>query len=57
MISETGVVKLMDFGIAHPSTNTKSSERSTVTGSLQYMAPEQLESKPLDPRSDLYSLG
>lgn len=57
MISETGTVKLMDFGIAHPSNSTKAAEKSSITGSLQYMSPEQLDSRPLDPRSDLYSLG
>jgi serine/threonine protein kinase len=57
MISQNGVVKLMDFGIAHPSSNTENVEKSKVTGSLQYMSPEQLESKTIDSRSDLYSLG
>ena len=47
----------MDFGIAHPSDSTNSTPNSSVTGSLQYMAPEQLELKPVDSRSDLYSLG
>jgi len=57
MISETGNIKLMDFGIAHPSSSSDSSEKSSITGSLQYMSPEQLNSRPLDHRSDLYSLG
>ncbi|NLG19083.1 MAG: serine/threonine protein kinase [Fibrobacter sp.] len=57
MISHSGVVKLLDFGIAHPSNDTNSADSGSVTGSLQYMSPEQLESKPVDCRSDLYSLG
>ncbi|HEX3020606.1 MAG TPA: serine/threonine-protein kinase [Chitinispirillaceae bacterium] len=57
MISENGIVKLMDFGIAHPSNSTMSTEKSSITGSLQYMSPEQLDSDLLDCRSDLYSLG
>jgi serine/threonine protein kinase len=57
MISESGIVKLMDFGIAHPSNIPNPSEKSSITGSLQYMSPEQLNSRPLDNRSDLYSLG
>ena len=35
MISDSGVVKLMDFGIALPSNNTNHSEGSSVIGSLQ----------------------
>ncbi len=57
MISHSGVVKLMDFGIAHPTSDAGSANNSPVTGSVQYMSPEQLESKPVDCRSDLYSLG
>lgn len=57
MISDTGTVKLMDFGIAHPSNSSNPSEKSSITGSLQYMSPEQLNSRSLDHRSDLYSLG
>lgn len=57
MIAQNGCVKLMDFGIAHPSSNVSGVEKKRVTGSLQYMSPEQLRSKPVDQRSDLYSLG
>ncbi|NLE03036.1 MAG: protein kinase [Fibrobacter sp.] len=57
MISDTGTVKLMDFGIAHPSTKTEKNDKSKVTGSLLYMSPEQLQSKSLDQRSDIYSFG
>src|SRR5215472_3093680 len=49
-------VKVMDFGIAKVleaahATNTQS------IGTLQYMSPEQIDAKTIDPRSDLYSLG
>ncbi len=58
MLPKNGRVKLMDFGIAHPSSiSTATSGNRGVTGSLQYMSPEQLQSKDVDPRSDLYSLG
>jgi len=57
MVSTDGTVKVMDFGIAHPVTDPGKTNNSRITGSLQYMSPEQLQLQPLDERSDLYSLG
>lgn len=57
MVPVNGGVKLMDFGIAHPSTDVPKTQNSRITGSLQYMSPEQLQLQPVDARSDLYSLG
>jgi serine/threonine protein kinase len=57
MISNTGVVKLTDFGIALPSHSTGNPDKNKVTGSLQYMAPEQLSSGEIDVRTDIFSLG
>ena len=57
MITRHGVVKLMDFGIANPTNVSLHTDPDKVTGSLQYMAPEQIRSKPLDARTDIYSLG
>lgn len=57
MIRSDGVVKLMDFGIAH----MVDLERLTVTGQLlgspAYMAPEHVEGRPLDFRSDVFAAG
>jgi eukaryotic-like serine/threonine-protein kinase len=54
----TGRIVLMDFGITRP---VSRDERVTVTGILVgtpvVMAPEQLEMKPLDARTDIYALG
>lgn len=47
-------VKIIDFGIVHL-VDTQS--RTGVKGTLQYMAPEQLEMKPASARSDIFSLG
>jgi serine/threonine protein kinase len=57
MISIRESVKLMDFGIARPTDASFHTVDGTVLGTLQYLSPEQLEGKPLDIRTDLYSLG
>ncbi len=57
MIRDDGVVKLMDFGIAQ----IVDAQRMTVTGQLlgspAYMSPEHVEGKPLDFRTDVFSVG
>jgi serine/threonine protein kinase len=54
------LVKLLDFGLAkfsqQPSVQTLD-QRGSFLGSIDYIAPEQLELRPLDQRTDLYSLG
>lgn len=51
--------KLVDFGIVKviDETSTRLTESGALLGTLDYLAPEQLEGEALDPRSDLYSLG
>src|SRR5436190_1195201 len=57
MVRSDGVVKLMDFGISH----MVDLERLTVTGQLlgspAYMAPEHVEGRPLDFRTDVFAAG
>jgi serine/threonine protein kinase len=61
LIREDGIVKLTDFGIARFATNVMNAPPSQVQsmgfapGTGAYMSPEQVLSKPLDGRSDLYS--
>jgi serine/threonine protein kinase len=65
MVAENGHVKVLDFGLARqfrlPGTNQMGIEGSTVPGrplgTANYMAPERILQLPLDPRSDLFSLG
>ncbi len=57
MVTEGGVVKLMDFGIAKAAGDRKLTMTGTTMGSLYYMSPEQIKGVDLDARSDLYSLG
>jgi serine/threonine protein kinase len=56
MIDAAGVVKIMDFGIAHLSQENGQVTR-TLVGTPEYMAPEQIELKAMGPRTDIYSLG
>ncbi len=51
-----GRVKVMDFGIAKVMQAVAGNTTHSV-GTLQYMSPEQIDARPLSPRSDLYALG
>jgi serine/threonine-protein kinase len=57
IVTPAGQVKLTDFGIAHTAGDPRLTATGTALGSLYYMSPEQLSSRPVDARSDLYSLG
>lgn len=58
MLTTAGVVKLMDFGIARSATDTlQLTQAGAAVGSVYYMSPEQVQGRPVDGRSDLYSVG
>jgi len=58
MLDKAGRVKVTDFGIAHvASAQTQLTVAGSFLGTPQYMSPEQCEGKPVDGRSDIYSLG
>jgi eukaryotic-like serine/threonine-protein kinase len=57
MVTDAGIVKLMDFGIARVDDDAQISKVGTTVGSLAYMSPEQIRGGQVDARSDLYSLG
>lgn len=63
MVTRQGGVKVLDFGLARPSTAAADpfaatvSREGEVAGTLPYMSPEQLAGMPLDPRTDVFSLG
>lgn len=59
MLSRTGQVKVMDFGIARAVADSAATmtQTSAVLGTAQYLSPEQAKGEVVDARSDLYSAG
>ncbi|WP_344247841.1 Stk1 family PASTA domain-containing Ser/Thr kinase [Isoptericola hypogeus] len=59
MITPTGAVKVMDFGIARAMADSAATMTQThaVIGTAQYLSPEQARGETVDTRSDLYSTG
>ena len=59
MLTSTGAVKVMDFGIARAIEDSASTvtQTHTVVGTAQYLSPEQARGESVDARSDLYSTG
>ena len=57
LISYEGDIKLCDFGIAKAASKAGQTQSGALKGKLQYMSPEQAWARPIDRRSDLFSLG
>ena len=57
LISFEGDVKLTDFGITNAATKATVTDAGALRGKLLYMSPEQAWGKPMDRRSDVFSLG
>ncbi len=57
MLTKEGVVKILDFGLAKLSTQTKLTREGTILGTIAYMSPEQAMGKKIDHRTDIWALG
>ena len=57
LISYEGDIKLCDFGIAKAASKASTTQSGALKGKVQYMSPEQAWGRPIDRRSDLFSLG
>jgi serine/threonine protein kinase len=57
MITNDGIVKILDFGIAKLAGATMMTREGTTKGTVSYMSPEQIRGKNVDQRADIWSLG
>ncbi|MEE9571698.1 MAG: protein kinase [Candidatus Neomarinimicrobiota bacterium] len=57
MVTESGSVKVMDFGLARNLDRKNVTKMGITLGTIAYMSPEQIEGSQADQRSDIYSFG
>jgi serine/threonine-protein kinase len=57
MVTPSCRIKLLDFGLAISSPDTRLTLAGGVVGSMHYISPEQISGEPADARSDLYAVG
>ncbi|MBE6070945.1 MAG: Stk1 family PASTA domain-containing Ser/Thr kinase [Clostridium butyricum] len=57
LVTEDGVMKVTDFGIAKSTSSATITKTTTIMGSAHYLSPEQAKGTFIDCRTDLYSLG
>jgi serine/threonine protein kinase/tetratricopeptide (TPR) repeat protein len=57
IITPDNVAKIVDFGLARVVASASATQSMSLTGTLPYMAPEQILGEPVDQRSDVWALG
>ncbi|AYZ21268.1 serine/threonine protein kinase [Gardnerella sp. DNF00354] len=57
MVSDTGSVKITDFGVSYSSDQEQITQDGMVVGTAQYISPEQAQGEQATAQSDIYSLG
>jgi eukaryotic-like serine/threonine-protein kinase len=57
IITQGNLVKIVDFGLARVVASASATQSISLTGTLPYMAPEQILGEPVDQRSDVWALG
>lgn len=57
MITKDGHAKILDFGLAKLQRSSAESSSGHIVGTAHYMSPEQAQGRPLDVRSDVFSMG
>ena len=57
LVSDTGIIKVTDFGIAKATSSNTVTSTATAIGSVHYISPEQAKGRFCDEKSDIYSLG
>lgn len=57
LIDRRGIVKIMDFGIAHAVGAQRLTREKVLIGTIEYMPPERIRGTQVDGRADIYSMG
>jgi len=57
IVTDDGIAKIVDFGIAKIASEEKLHSKERTSGTIAYMSPEQVGSSGIDPRTDIWSLG
>ena len=57
IVNHDGIVKILDFGLAKLTTQTKLTKDTATLGTISYMSPEQAKGEEVDTRTDIWSLG